>query len=81
MCPVMKWVSYRLLKALCEHKKFILIRSISCNKLLINPERTHHAPFVVISSEPYLCDCVEMTILGYLSWTDVTVIVKNGHVL
>ena len=59
--------------------KLLPVRRVSGDIILLHTIGTHGTPFIMVPSQPYLCDVVEFPVLRDLLRIDVTVIVQNRH--
>ena len=61
--------------------EFLVIAPVACDILLADAVTTHGPPLVVVATEPYLSQIVELIVLGYHLGIEMTVIVYDGLML
>ena len=74
-------ISYSHFKSFSPLLEFFSVRSIACDVTLLYTVRTHLAPLIVITAQPYLCDGVKLAVLIDFLRIDVAVIVNDWHLV
>ena len=80
MAPVKERIADSELQRFRPLLKLLPVRRVSGDIVLLHTVGTHGTPFIMVPSQPYLCDVVKLSVLRDLLRIDVTVIVQNRHI-
>ena len=81
MCPVIKRIPHRIWNCFRPFLELLIAAASTGYEFFRNSVSTHRAPFVVVASEPYLGEILELVVVGNHLWDEVAVVVDDRHVL
>ena len=81
MRPVVDRIADEARHDRCKPVEFLMVVRIACDILLRNGVGTHDTPFVVVSCQPRLADVRKPLVLIDLGGIQVTVVIKDRHLL
>ena len=81
MCPVVERVSHGIRHGLGPFLEFLIAAACACDELFRHTVASHSPPLVVVSTEPYLCEVLELVVVCNHLRHEVAVVVDDRHVL
>ena len=81
VCPVVERVPHCIRDCLCPFFELLIAAAVTCDEFFRHTVASHRSPFVMVSSQPYLSQVLELVVVCDHFRYEMAVVVDDRHLL